>query len=92
MVEVYSPMAALSAIRRDNWIKARVIQNDAEALTVANELAAEFRQESAARDRERRLPGAELDRYSGSGLWALTVPREFGDPNASRSDGYYIRG
>ncbi len=31
-----------------------------------------------ARDRECRLPRAELDAYSATGLWGIAVPREFG--------------
>ena len=50
------------------------IVSDEEALAVARELAAEFAQEAAQRDRERRLPAKELDRFSGSGLWGITVP------------------
>ena len=81
MLDAYSPPASFSALRR--WPNARVIRSDAEALSVAKELAAEFGHESAARDRARRLPRAELDRYSASGLWALTVPRKFGGPEVS---------
>src|ERR1700729_2617696 len=43
------------------------IGSDQEALTVARELAAEFAQEAARRDRERRLSAKELDRFSGIG-------------------------
>ncbi len=45
------------------------IGSDAEALRIAHDLAAEFAVEAAARDRDRRLPAAELDRFSGFGLW-----------------------
>ncbi|MFJ8944872.1 SfnB family sulfur acquisition oxidoreductase [Streptomyces sp. NPDC102395] len=57
---------------------ARVIADDAEALAVAAALAEEFRTGAAERDVERRLPRAELDRLSGSGLLAVTVPAEHG--------------
>ncbi|MEV6757166.1 SfnB family sulfur acquisition oxidoreductase [Streptomyces sp. NPDC051214] len=57
---------------------ATVIADDAEALAVAAELAAEFRKEAAERDARRRLPHAELERLSASGLLAVTVPAEFG--------------
>jgi SfnB family sulfur acquisition oxidoreductase len=62
---------------------ARRIASDAEALTVARELAAELAVEAAERDRERRLPAAELDRFSGSGLWAITVPKAHGGAGVS---------
>jgi len=57
---------------------AAVIENDAQALQVASDLARQFRQQAAERDRERRLPHAELELFSRSGLWGITVPREFG--------------
>lgn len=57
---------------------AHVVRDDAEALALAAELAAEFRTGAAARDAERRLPHAELDRLSASGLLGVTVPAAFG--------------
>ena len=51
------------------------IASDEEALAVPRELAPEFAKEAAERDRERRLPAEELDRFSCSGLWAITVPK-----------------
>ncbi len=49
-----------------------------EALVVAAELAADLASTSAERDRDRVLPGAELERLSSSGLLAVTVPAAFG--------------
>lgn len=49
-----------------------------EALTVAAEVAADLAATSAERDRDRVLPGAELERLSSSGLLAVTVPAAFG--------------
>lgn len=57
---------------------ARVIRDDAEAIAIARTLADEFRRGAAARDRERILPRDEIERFSASGLWAITVPREHG--------------
>ncbi|WP_405593295.1 SfnB family sulfur acquisition oxidoreductase [Streptomyces sp. NBC_01092] len=57
---------------------ATVIADDAEALAVAIELAAEFRKDAAERDAQRRLPHTELQRLSASGLLGVTVPAEFG--------------
>lgn len=62
---------------------ARVIGSDAEAIAIARELAAEFAPGAAARDRERRLPAAELDRFSKSGLWGITVPKAHGGAGVS---------
>ncbi|MBN3766979.1 SfnB family sulfur acquisition oxidoreductase [Burkholderia sp. Ac-20365] len=60
-----------------------LITDDAHALRVAKRLADEFAPEAAARDRERRLPWAELDAFVASGLWGMTVPREFGGAGVS---------
>jgi SfnB family sulfur acquisition oxidoreductase len=60
-----------------------VIRDDAEAVAVARALAAEFAPGASDRDRDRRLPRAEIDRFSGSGLWGITVPREYGGAGVS---------
>ncbi|AZS89167.1 SfnB family sulfur acquisition oxidoreductase [Streptomyces griseoviridis] len=59
-------------------MSAHVIADDAEALAVARSLADGFRAGAGARDSERRLPRAELERLSASGLLAVTVPAEHG--------------
>ncbi|MDH3010418.1 SfnB family sulfur acquisition oxidoreductase [Gordonia alkanivorans] len=61
------------------------IGSTAEALSVARELAATFATGAAERDRDRRLPYAEIDRLSESGLLALTVPARFGGLDAAPS-------
>ncbi|MFC6080087.1 SfnB family sulfur acquisition oxidoreductase [Sphaerisporangium aureirubrum] len=55
-----------------------VIGSDAEAVEVAAELSEYLAKDAAERDAGRRLPLAELDRLSDSGLLAITVPREHG--------------
>ncbi|MDB6051600.1 MAG: Acyl-CoA dehydrogenase, C-terminal [Pseudomonas sp.] len=60
-----------------------VINSDAQALHVAGELAKQFKRDSALRDRERRLPLAELDLFSNSGLWGISVPAAFGGGGVS---------
>ncbi|EXU65755.1 monooxygenase [Streptomyces sp. PRh5] len=62
---------------------ARVIADDTEALKVAAALAEEFRTGAAERDAQRRLPRAELDRLSASGLLAITVPAGYGGADVS---------
>ncbi|MFI6247641.1 acyl-CoA dehydrogenase family protein [Streptomyces sp. NPDC051016] len=62
---------------------AHVIADDTEALAVAAALADTFRAGAAARDTERRLPCAELDRLSASGLLAVTVPADHGGADVS---------
>ncbi|MFF7655676.1 hypothetical protein ACFZCY_38585 [Streptomyces sp. NPDC007983] len=54
------------------------IAHDGQALAVAAELAARFREDATERDARRRLPRTELDRLSASGLPTVTVPAEFG--------------
>ena len=60
-----------------------VIRSDAEALNVARELAAHFKRESVVRDRERRLPHDELELFSHTGLWGITVPKAYGGAGVS---------
>ena len=57
---------------------AHIIQNDAEAIQVAKQLAHEFAKEASLRDQERRLPINEIQQYSQSGLWGITIPKAFG--------------
>src|SRR5690606_31236859 len=60
------------------------IRDDAEALDVARRIATEFKPGAADRDRYRRLPHEELDAFTRSGLWGISVPREFGGAGVSR--------
>jgi len=62
---------------------ARVIRSDAEAIEVARHLAEDFAREAVERDRLRRLPWDELERFSQSGLWAITVPQAYGGAGVS---------
>lgn len=57
---------------------AHVIESDAEAISVAHRVADGLRKEASARDRDRRLPQEEVELFSSSGLWGITVPREYG--------------
>jgi len=59
------------------------IASDEEALAVARQFAERFAVGAAWRDSERQLPWAELDSYSQSGLWGITVPREYGGAGVS---------
>lgn len=60
------------------------IRDDAHALEAARVLAADLAQEASERDRERRLPWLELERYVRSGLWGISVPREYGGAGVSK--------
>ncbi|EEF25137.1 conserved hypothetical protein, partial [Ricinus communis] len=57
---------------------AHIITSDAEAISVAKQVASEIAKEAILRDQERRLPRKELDLFSSSGLWGITVPKEYG--------------
>ncbi|ASL42204.1 Dibenzothiophene desulfurization enzyme C [Burkholderia sp. AD24] len=61
----------------------RIVVDDAQAIAVAHELAARLAQGAATRDRERRLPYEEIDWFSQSGLWAITVPKAYGGAGVS---------
>ncbi|MDO7900770.1 SfnB family sulfur acquisition oxidoreductase [Pseudomonas sp. K1(2024)] len=60
-----------------------LITSDAQALAVAEDLARHLQGGSALRDRERRLPHAELELFTRSGLWAISVPKAYGGAQVS---------
>ncbi|MFK3798442.1 SfnB family sulfur acquisition oxidoreductase [Pseudomonas sp. NPDC088444] len=74
---------SLQPLPRDSQAATPIIQNDAQALEIAHALAATFTQHSAQRDRERRLPHDELEQFSRSGLWGISVPKAFGGAGVS---------
>ena len=61
----------------------RVIADDAQAIAVAHELARRVAVGASERDRERRLPREEIEWFSQSGLWAITVPKAYGGAGVS---------
>ena len=63
--------------------EAQRIKSDEQALEAARLFAKQIRDESAARDRERRLPIDEIESFSQTGLWGITVPKEYGGPGVS---------
>ncbi|HXZ07792.1 MAG TPA: SfnB family sulfur acquisition oxidoreductase [Paraburkholderia sp.] len=62
---------------------AHILKSDDEALRTAQALAERFAVHAARRDSERILPFEELDACSSAGLWAMTVPREYGGAQVS---------
>jgi len=62
---------------------AHIIRSDEEALAIAEQLAFDFAVHAAKRDREGLLPIKELDAFSQSGLWAITVPKAYGGAEVS---------
>src|ERR1700677_4524543 len=82
-VNVPLPQSTGLAPSFDPEPQAHVIRSDAEAIDIAKALAAEFAIDAAERDRERILPAADLDRFSKSGLWGITVPKAYGGAGVS---------
>ena len=62
---------------------AHVIASDAEAIAVAERLAAQFATGAALRDREALVPIDEVEAYSQSGLWNMRVPKRYGGAEVS---------
>lgn len=63
--------------------QAYIIQSDKEALEIARNLADQFKAGAVQRDAERILPFEKIEAYSQSGLWAITVPKEYGGAEVS---------
>jgi alkylation response protein AidB-like acyl-CoA dehydrogenase len=63
--------------------RARVIGSDEEAIACARALVERIAAGAAERDRERRLPVAEVELLSREGLLAITVPAEHGGAGVS---------
>ncbi|WP_175653012.1 SfnB family sulfur acquisition oxidoreductase [Pseudomonas sp. Marseille-P9899] len=64
-------------------LPAKVLRNDAEALQAAHELAAAARPQAGKRDQQRKLPWAEVEQFTRSGLGSISIPREYGGPQLS---------
>jgi SfnB family sulfur acquisition oxidoreductase len=64
-------------------LPAKVLRNDAEALSAAHEVAQAARLQAAKRDQQRKLPWAELEHFTRSGLGSISIPREYGGPQVS---------
>jgi SfnB family sulfur acquisition oxidoreductase len=60
-----------------------IIKSDAEAIAVARQLAPSLAENAAQRDHERQLPFDEIEQFSNSGLWGITVPKEYGGAEVS---------
>jgi alkylation response protein AidB-like acyl-CoA dehydrogenase len=61
------------------------IHSDQEAIQTAHQIARELKAEASVRDRERRLPHAEIELLTRSGLWGITIPKAFGGAGVSHS-------
>jgi SfnB family sulfur acquisition oxidoreductase len=65
--------------------EARRIKTEQEALEAARLVGEQIRPTSGARDKDRRLPFEEIEWFSQSGLWGITVPKEYGGAGVSTS-------
>ncbi|WP_223693704.1 SfnB family sulfur acquisition oxidoreductase [Leifsonia poae] len=72
-----APSAALA--------RARTITTDDEAREVARAFAETVRPHAARIDAERRIPLEVVDAFSETGLWAITIPREYGGAEVSHA-------
>lgn len=63
--------------------QAHIIQSDAEALEIAQQLSQQFSENAVLRDAQRLLPFEEIEAFSQSGLWAITVPQQYGGADVS---------
>ncbi len=61
------------------------IATDREAVEAARRLAPVLAANASERDRDRIHPRREIDAFSASGLWGITVPREYGGADVSAS-------
>ena len=73
----------LSPSKDQSLAQAHIIQSDAEALDIAHALAEQFKSNAVQRDAQRILPFQEIEAYSQSGLWAITVPKQYGGAEVS---------
>ncbi|WP_338476217.1 SfnB family sulfur acquisition oxidoreductase [Pseudomonas khavaziana] len=64
-------------------LPATVLRDDAQALSAAHELAQAARLQAAKRDQQRKLPWAQLEQFTRSGLGSISIPREYGGPQVS---------
>ncbi|MGG5290627.1 SfnB family sulfur acquisition oxidoreductase [Pseudomonas shirazensis] len=64
-------------------LPAKVLRNDAEALQAAHELAAVARANASKRDQQRKLPWAEIELFTRSGLGSISIPKAFGGADVS---------
>ena len=78
----FNPSRSLDSLKPS---AAHRLRSDQEAIQTAQQIARELEAEASARDRERRLPQAEIELLTRSGLWGITIPKAFGGPGVAHS-------
>ena len=63
--------------------RAQIIASDAETIEIVTALAARFRKDAIARDRQRALPRDEIEALTAAGFFGATVPKAFGGADIS---------
>lgn len=76
-----SPTNSLPKARLDQ--APYLITSETEALTLAEKFAESIKPTALQRDQERILPWQELEQFSQTGLWGITVPQAYGGLSAS---------
>ncbi|MCP3748528.1 SfnB family sulfur acquisition oxidoreductase [Pseudomonas sp. SBB6] len=64
-------------------LPAKVLSSDEQALQAAHALAEVARTQAAKRDQQRKLPWAEIEQFTRSGLGSISIPRAFGGAQVS---------
>jgi len=64
-------------------LPASVLGTDAQALQAAHELAGIARSQAARRDQQRKLPWAEIEQFTCSGLGSISIPHAYGGAQVS---------
>ncbi|NKK73790.1 SfnB family sulfur acquisition oxidoreductase [Rhizobium leguminosarum bv. viciae] len=64
---------------------AHVISSDEEAIAIAEDLRLRFLADAGPRDKNRTLPFKEVDAFSQSGLWGITIPKNYGGAGVSQT-------
>lgn len=80
-----SELQLTAALYEINPPQAHVIRDDAEAIAVAHQVAELLRPGASERDRTREVPAGIVDAFSNSGLWGITVPKEYGGAEVSHA-------
>jgi Acyl-CoA dehydrogenases len=80
-VNTQLPFPALPLPRQN----AHIIKSDEEAVEIAQRLAKDFSIDASIRDANGYLPIEEIEAYSNSGLWGITVPKQYGGAGVSYS-------
>jgi SfnB family sulfur acquisition oxidoreductase len=78
-----APTPARPPLPQPSVPHAHRVTSDAEAIAIARELAAQFAVGAVRRDADRIAPVAEIEAFSNSGLWGMTVPKAYGGPGVT---------